>query len=815
MTTMAQRPPRTVALSEPVWMLRINPLPRRRLADAELAGQLAELTAVEARLRAQADLCSDVLYRLIGTATDTDRGPLIAARRAIHNDKIPTRLPEQPIDEVTRWLHLRDQRDALLAAIRNGIPSAIGRERQVLDGVLADPDLLLSLAMSAPTVYDAAVRYQAGSTGRARGSERGLLQFVARAMVRTSPLSRLTAVGLAVPGTDGIGLDEIEFRTGVSAPSVDKALLGHVLGGLSADDGEPGPGTWIRQSATIVPGPDPSRLYFSATSAGVSRKLALVLTPALHTLLDLTTMGPRRRDAIAADLARASGGSVTDASQAVLRAVRAGFLLVSHGPEDCGDDPLAHEHLTEIRGQVTALAAGRHEDRIRDLTTARASLDALTRAAQRPAMVTVTEDYVVPPPRISTDSYAVQLDDLAGTIEFLSVFDRLHDVREVLRELFVERFGVGARVNLCEHARELGHAVYAQETARTAAPAELRALRSEIVADLSARVAAEPDATELVWPVDELAAWSQRLPERMRRDPISYGALVQPAGDLLVFNDAYGGHGMLYGRFIGADTALGGRARAHLRRQLPAQFGADGARVAEDRGLHRLNVNGHQPVLNDGLTADDWYRFDLVHVPDTDTLHVADADGRPMRILTLGAGHPERYPAPLRIATWLISGGRVQPDLGVLSGLRAPALPRLRVGSVVLQRRRWYVRDDFAQAVGAGPSDTDRLVALTRWRARYGVPDEVLLKSAADWAQRMAGLAAKQPVEPDRQGKPQYVDLSSALFTRALPRFLERRGDSMLEEALPAVGQSRNAFEWVVEISRPAGGRFGYQKGTS
>ncbi|KIF05083.1 hypothetical protein PL81_15140, partial [Streptomyces sp. RSD-27] len=134
---------------------------------------------------------------------------------------------------------------------------------------------------------------------------------------------------------------------------------------------------------------------------------------------------------------------------------------------------------------------------------------------------------------------------------------------------------------------------------------------------------------------------------------------------------------------------------------------------------------------------------------------------------------------------------------------------RLLAGSVVLQRRRWYPGEDFEQAVRQGPGEADRMLALTRWRARHGVPAEVVLKPSAG-AGPGAGTGSGRSTP--KQRKPQYVDLSSALLGRVLPRFLDRDGSGFVEEALPAAGASPHAYEWAVEISRPSGGRFTYTR---
>jgi hypothetical protein len=145
-------------------------------------------------------------------------------------------------------------------------------------------------------------------------------------------------------------------------------------------------------------------------------------------------------------------------------------------------------------------------------------------------------------------------------------------------------------------------------------------------------------------------------------------------------------------------------------------------------------------------------------------------------------------------------------------GRQTRSCPRMAVGTAVISRRRWYGGAELAEAVAAGPGEADRLLALTAWRARHGVPEEVVVKTAP----AQAGMALDAPdLGTDRlQQKPQYVDLTSALGARVLPRMLERRAaegsTDYLEEAAPAVTDGTYAAEWVVEIGRRPGGLFEY-----
>ena len=848
----APEPP-AAAPAEPVWMLRVNPLRRSRLGDPELSGLVADLTDAERAVRAAADACSDALYELVAAATDPgERGRLIALRRDVHNDRRLRAVPDPEPAAVTRWRRAREHRDGLRQRIVEAYPEAADRERALLAGVLGDDDLRRALALVAPEVAESAERYR-GAVGRMpariRKTERGLLQYVTRAMLRTSPLSRFTAVGLALPGEDGPAPDAVRFEGATSFPGLDRVMLDYVLGGLEArpENAPEGaaadldPETWVQLPPTSTVDPGNGRLYFlrPAGRGQGMRRLAAPLTGAIRPLVEATALGPRRVSAVAADFAARAGCSRQEALRAVSKSVGAGILCVCPGPEDGGADirDLLHRPgsaaaglLEDVRDRLPALADSPPDGRARDLAALKSALARLSLEAGRPAQILVEEDYVLPPARVATAAWRAPLDDLAAGVGLLSVFDRMHDVRALLSAVFTERFGAGAEVSLIEHAADLVGEVYRRggdydgTVAAGTGPADgsldrLQELRRRITETLGAELdRALERGEDLTLSATEAADLTAGLPDRFRQGHLAYGVLVQPWRGRLVFNDAYAGHGMLYGRFLGYDRALGGGALDHAARRLTAQYGADGSRVAEDLGLHRLNVNAHVPVLADGLRPDDWFSLRLAHDPDTDGLTVRDADGRDLRVLTLGAGHPELFPPPVRLASWLVGGGRLFEDLvgtwhsaTARDGRRTHHCPRLSVGSAVLARRRWYGGRELADAVAAGPGEPDRLLALSAWRARHGVPEEIVLKTPFDDDYRRAANESGEGVrEHRRRQKPQYVDLACALNVRVLPRLMERRSAGYVEEALPGVADGAHAFEWVVEIGRAPGGPFQY-----
>jgi hypothetical protein len=830
--------------AEPLWYLRVNTLRQVRLSDPVLRGLLTELAEAERAVSAAAQQCSDQLYELIGGAVDdVTRTRLIGLRRAIHNDRAP-RNTEAPTPAVASWLCARERRRALRDRVTRGYEQAAENERGTLAELLGDENLLCALALVAPEVHQEARRYRAAvleagsASARVRKAERGLLQYVTRAMVRTSPLSRFTAVGIGAPDETGIDPDEVRFQHAVAFPGLDRVLLGYVLGGLDVPGDERFPDTLAGLPPTAAE--DGDKLIFLRPADAGAQRVAVPIAGPVRVLLDAVGMGPRRVRSIVSDLVTRLGCPPEVAATAIRDAVGKGILCTFDRAEaDAWDLAWVlgadHPETADLRVRLPRLAEGPASGRAAELDGIRADLAALSTRARRPAQISVTEDYVLPPLRVATGAWRRPLVDLAAGVELLSVFDWLHDVRAVLAAAFVERFGEGATVALAEHAGFLVSEVSRRTTGLDAAyreggtrtglgPADgsierLQAVRrtvTEVLTDVLTKAADEP---EVVLSASEVTGLTAELPERFRRDPLLYGILVQRWGDRLVFNDGLPGHGTLYGRLLDADRKLGGQALGHLAERLIRHYGWDGSTVVEDLGLHRLAINAHPPVLPVGLGPDDWFSLRLAHDPDTDLLHVQDGDGRRLAVLHLGTGHPALFPAPLAVASALVMSGRLANDLPNIwhsalpeQGRGTVRCPRMSVGDVVLSRSRWYGGAEFAEAVATGPAETDRLLALTAWRARHDVPEEIVIKTAPE----QVGLPLDGlDVRTSRLvQKPQYVDLSSALGVRVLPRMLERRasagGTGYLEEAAPSVAEGGHAAEWVVEIGRPAGGLFRY-----
>lgn len=827
-----------------VWMLRINPMARCRLADTQLADLLGELFELEATTESLARAAGDDLYRLVPQAgSEAIRRRLLALRRAIHNDRdqpdaadVPAELPAS----VERWADHRDRRSRCRSEIGRIYDDALTRERSMLRRRLGEGHFLTTLAQSAAGVYADACRYASRRDADAgdRKAERALVQYLTRAMMRTSPYGRFTAVGLAQPSPSGVAMDRATPATATAHVEVDRALFEYVMGGLAATGREEvDPVVSLPPTARVAE----DRVTFFQVGPDAMRRLSAPLTGHTALLVDLLALGPRRRSALADAVADRLGTNISAAERLLRNALSLGLLVSAWRGDEFVAEPVKQaaqdlssgaavevlEGLRQFQADLDRLAGRDSEDSSRGArreTAVRQRLatggDALSRLAGRPAKLAVHEDFILDPLLVDPAGHEPALDDLAAVTGFLATFDRTHVVRALAAAAVVERFGAGCRISLVDHAEAVVRMVYQAEQTMALQPdaaigpadgslTTLAKVRREALDALSASLAAG-GGDEVHWSPGDVADLVSGLPQRFRAGPASYGMVVQPVGRDLVVNDAYAGHGPMVSRFLHADHLRGGDAGARLHSRMSALFGPD-VRLVEDGGHHGMSLNAHPRVLDEALDPEGWRGLHLRHDADTDTVGLEDGYGLPVKALALGAELPELFPYPVRLATWLCSSGRIVVDIPgashqLGSGATTVAYPRLRVGRVILSRRRWYPGTDFPARQEAG-TDVDYLLALTRWRAVNRVPAEVVLKSVVDgptqWATMSAEASRAHFFDLRRQSKPQYVDLASALMARVLPRFLERRPAGFVEEALPALAGGGHALEWMVEMARP------------
>lgn len=110
---------------------------------------------------------------------------------------------------------------------------------------------------------------------------------------------------------------------------------------------------------------------------------------------------------------------------------------------------------------------------------------------------------------------------------------------------------------------------------------------------------------------------------------------------------------------------------------------------------------------------------------------------------------------------------------------RAPHMPRLRCGRVIVQRRSWTVTFEELPPGNYTGISRDLVVAVERLRAAKEWPRYVYIRPS-EQALRRSGAEGR-----DKDTKPVFIDLESYLFLEIFHRWLTKAGELEVSEMLP------------------------------
>ena len=110
---------------------------------------------------------------------------------------------------------------------------------------------------------------------------------------------------------------------------------------------------------------------------------------------------------------------------------------------------------------------------------------------------------------------------------------------------------------------------------------------------------------------------------------------------------------------------------------------------------------------------------------------------------------------------------------------RAPHMPRLRCGRVIVQRRSWTVRLEELPPGNYTGVSRDLVLALERLRAEKEWPRYVYIRPS-EQVLRRSGVEGR-----DKDTKPVVIDLESYLFLEIFHRWLTKAGELEVSEMLP------------------------------
>jgi hypothetical protein len=450
----------------------------------------------------------------------------------------------------------------------------------------------------------------------------------------------------------------------------------------------------------------------------------------------------------------------------------------------------------------------------------------------------VYEDTTLPGARVVADRERWNrnlLPDLRRLAPLMPAFDGNEVRRLVTKGFFTIRYGAGGR---CEDVLTFAHEFlqdfydnYNQRLMRhqrfdgqepqrydnwfrQPEITGIDAARAQTAAEIARRMAERAAAgvgpeTELQLDDAFLDAVTAHLPrqEPAVRSLSFFLQLAGPAGaPLAVVNRVYSGLTLMFSRFAHLfDAELPAALRGALEETAP-----EGAVFAELRGGYdATNLNLHPVVTPYELVCPGETSFrpeneqlpveDLVieHDAGTDRLLLRSRRlGKEVIPVYLGFLLPMALPEVQQVLLNFSPTHLVQLDLWSGTGLAGDgpaALPRIRLGDLVLQRRTWRIPPDELPNHPAGADDAERLLAWRRWQRERGLPRRVF-----------AALGGEH--------KPQYVDFDSQMCVNLLET--ATRGTTsavVLSEMLPGPDEqtvgtdgSARVCELTVEMSATA-----------
>ena len=864
----------TVAFAEspfeiaPHVTLRFNQLPYTPFTTPEQTGAIAsrlarlhELTTWRRDQRAQ--IC-EALYRL-GQRTPADllTSVLLPLKRDIHNDRV-TRVPFDVAGRVTadpriaRWYDVQRELGQIESEIDAWYAEAADAERQRLQQRCADAAFLQALTVSSRSAYDAAHAYVstpvAMHTSKIRRTEHNILQYVTRAMTRTTPFSLYTSIG--VGRWSSTGIDAYPFE--VDGPLVSAAVPDHSLVRrfLDAVAGHPAAARLMSYKTCAdyrvagdallfdIHTDDPvkqPRVFKTALRQG-----AVKLTPAVRAILGWmrNSGSPVKPYTAIVDALETSfgSGSRDRAAAFVDQLIHSGLLVV--------DVPIA-EHTDRILADAVAWLATKPSPLCQSLAATIQGIDdtltgfdravAPSRAsrmkqietgwhtafsaldAKQPDSVTVYEDSVAREPiPLRPARWGQALDDLKRLVNVVEIFDTKPVLKAVVCDEFAKRYGAGGR---CDDVREFATlipGIYARlfkawihdpsEPIHRTNPtlAAIGELRRRFLTALNEHAASgAPEAQLDASLLDDIAG---AIPDSFRRDWASFSVFAQPAvvsGSIerLVINQIYGGLGVFMTRFL---PLLGSDVLDELRAQIRSFFPAD-YMVAELRPVAGFNGNLHAPLTDFDIDGDrgpgatiDSADLRFHHDAGSNSIAITHAGtGRRVVPLYLGVMVPFLLPDRQRLLYSLSGSGQVNVAFHLLAEraldddarARVRRYPRIGFGKVVLHRTRWYVPRAAIPQQGPQESDARYLTRLNIWRLDEALPETAFFH---EQPQRSIYEHATDSEEWRQRfswtrSKPQFIDFRSGLFVRYFAKWLRTAdpdSDVYLEEVLPEFSQS-------------------------
>lgn len=336
---------------------------------------------------------------------------------------------------------------------------------------------------------------------------------------------------------------------------------------------------------------------------------------------------------------------------------------------------------------------------------------------------------------------------------------------------------------------------------------QLNKAKNEFVTYLLQKMNYSEDEVELT--EEELEEFIVQIPESIQQRTVSQSYFCQwgttnQEKDFLVINQMYHGYSMFFSRFL---DQFPSEVTENIKAYIKDLFSPEEA-VAEYTGTFGFNANLH-PSLTDYdlnisslpqgrkeskkvLFNDLGFKYDK----SKHRVYLHHQDFGKINVLYLGFLMPFSLPLVMRALSQMFNSGNIsslfimhkERNLSVEESLQIRRYPRIRIGQVILSRKKWIIPNNLLPIKDKGEDEFTYFLRINEWYKALQLPKKVFIRLIPMNEQEMSSDTStdKSTIEEIdfTKFKPQYIDFEGPLFIKMFEKLIKDSSFGMVVEEM-------------------------------
>lgn len=445
---------------------------------------------------------------------------------------------------------------------------------------------------------------------------------------------------------------------------------------------------------------------------------------------------------------------------------------------------------------------------------------------------------------LSKDQFKPILSDLRLLQQLTPIFDSNFRLQSMIAKHFVDQYGEDGTCErpldfiseLIPIMKQWGDSllptVSAQEIHGDSEDIiQLNRLKGTFLNDLMLKMSEAHEEVRLC--KDELQAIIDQIPQAVRKRTVSQSFFGQwgidhEGSSFYVINQIYHGYSMFFSRFL---KQYSPELTADMKNYVRTLF-ADDETPVEYLGTFGFNANLHPPLtdyeldiasLPDGHSTTSKVQFEDLTVKydrEKHRVYLHHQELGKLNVLYLGFLMPFSLPLIVRALSQMFNSGNIstlfilhkERRLTKEEGDQIRVYPRVRLGKVVISRKKWIVPNHLLPVRQKGEDDVTYFHRLLEWHRSNNIPDQVFYR-LIPMDEQSVQSDDSDPSASDidfTQFKPQYMNFESPLFVKMIDKQLRQTDYGLvIEEMSPTPSElpiqnerEKYVSELLIELSQ-------------